>query len=210
MGSFLITVAVFFGAIALFHLLFIWRRRSKLFWAYSDYFWLIVVSLSLIGATAEVRKAMVEWPLKIEEDRLVDDFVFAQEYAAGGQSYYCDMADDTDWPDEELHQQFLYGCDWFQGMVESLQSDVNSKDWEEFLERNEDVQDHPPQVIGYTTRAIRVLRRVQELRDSVQDKRKAAQTTDFELLIFAIWPWLLAFSLALRVTKVTAQVKDHT
>jgi hypothetical protein len=196
MGNLWITLGVFLVGVALFHFVFIkLKMRPKAFWIRSDYIWLTLAGVSVILATASVRKTISEWRLPLMEGWVQAQFDHTVTSVTGERDYWCRMDEQT-------------ACEWYEDLDSVLDISHKTGEWREFLiEHQNDPQDHLSIVRSSTERAIRALSRLREMSDELQGIRQDTQSSAFETLLVLISPWTLALALALRFTKVTAQAR---
>lgn len=206
-------IAVFLGATLVFHAVYLiphfvlGKSPPKRFWTAVDYAWISMLLVSLVTAAAEVRVYFASGQLHLHERRTQSQFEFTQDYALQSQLYFCDHADDKNWPDETGPAAFQGACDWFAEMTDALEGGYDSRDWRDFLgqSRREPV-DANLLVQQGKEHAIATLESLEEEYAALEEQRQRAKLSVPEEMLVFFWPGLLAVSLAIRVTKVTAEL----
>jgi hypothetical protein len=211
MGSLFVTFTVFFVMLLLFHLWMLRIGKRPRLWKKIDYVWLSAVVLSLIGATAEVRKFIADNTSSMYEQRFQSTLEFAQYYVNSSRDYYLRL-DYSKWePTEEnkiAEMAFREAGQRLTYAASKLTENPDSRPWKELL--------NSPQILGSTQNRIvmqdeEIIRRNLSMLDETYEQfltnRKERGRSEWEKIILVFLPWLLSMALALRITKVTAELK---
>jgi tetrahydromethanopterin S-methyltransferase subunit F len=215
MGSLTVTSAVFGACLGACHLLMWMIGRNKRFWTQVDYFWLGAAALALVTATGSVRQSMArdrEWWDRVPLDAELDG---ARSWAASSLRFFETSAFVTTEPsnakEAEVARQFKSAGDFYRDVVAALQTGRESRPWLELSKRpflNTAASDT---VVEQDLRHLRrIIARLTELDSRLASTRAAAQPSGLEGLYLMVWPWLLSVALALRITKVTAELRGYT
>jgi len=209
-------IVVFLGATLVFHSAYLipyfvlGKSPPKRFWTAVDYAWISLLLVSLVTAAAEVRVYFSPSPLRLHEGWAQGQFKSTQSLALQSQLYFCDRADDENWPDE-TGAAFKRACDWFTDMTDALEGGYDSRDWRDFLTRH---RREPPEVDLVVQQgkeeAIRSLEWLEKECAALEEQRRQAKLSLPEEILVFFWPHLLALSLAVRVTKVTAELVEQS
>lgn len=210
-------IVIFLGATLVLHSAYLIPHCAlhwsppKWVWIVVDYVWISVLLVTLIRAAAEARVYFAPGPLRTYEGRVQTDFTATQGLARDYRLYFCDLADDKNWPVEAGPAAFQRGCAWFTEMTDALEGAYDSMDWSPFLEKHrQELPDDDRVVQSAKEEAISSLERLQEDYAAVEEQRQKAIFSLPEDILVAVWPFLLAVSLALRVTKATAELVEQS
>lgn len=205
-------VWVFVVFLAIFHGLFLFLfPLSKIGWKAVDYIWLAAASISIIAATAEVRKTTAAGYREIVQNHLKDDLnavrSFAASYATG--STFCSprtKAASSPPNFDAIVAEQQASCAWFAGVHAFL----GTIDPGHIL-----TGDQLPAKPHYTLTDLKKIDAEfievgTQYNKTVMTKvnlESDAQRSHEEETLLMVAPYLLAIALALRVTKVTGEIR---
>lgn len=205
-------LGVFLLTLAGFHLVFVrWWPLDKVGWKKVDYLWLSLVVLGLIGGVGSARQEIARGIAASAESRLESAEDLVEDRLSFGQSsVICRtfIRSESSPPPEVLDQmqrEFDQECAWFRAASDRLPTTPFVK--RQFL-RIEDFGNPPS---GGDRSAITNLeysiRQYNEAVAKVEKISNAAGPSDIEAFIQILGPVLLAIALALRLTKVTGEIR---
>lgn len=202
---------VFLIFLLIFHILFIKIFQfSSIAWKRIDYIWLSMAffgMLSSVGSGREVvSKNMLElernW-LNSQRELIVDNLKSGTSIAVCRQFIQSQYSPP---PDEFKKMQMEYDaqCEWFKNShtrFQALQNDSNDLDLHTLfgVYPAGGEQDRYKSLLDLVNKYNLQL-------NSVKNLEVSARTTDFELFVRLLGPAFLAIALAMRMTKVTAEV----
>lgn len=203
---------VFIIFLVIFHVLFVrWFLLSSIRWKQIDYIWLTVAFFGIVGSVSENRVILAEELLPMARNRF--DFALSQVIAAanaGTSEAICRtfVASPVSPPPEVMaktQQEFDAQCTWFKKVVEVLKK--QTKDRTSQIDVIQMVGSPP--VGGYEwaySWLEQSITRYNETLEDIEELEKAKGGSDIELLFRFLGPLLIAFALALRITKVAGEV----
>jgi len=206
---------VFGGSLLAFHLMFVWPRNlTKRGWKVVDYFWLGVGLLGVIGSAGVGRQAIAENVLSTARGRV--DFFASEVQSAlrfGTSGAICRRFVRTEFspPQAEfdrLQREFDAQCAWFTQALERLKASPFAK-----RERlSFDDLDGPPPVGAdrwTSAHARETVDRYNGIVAELERLSRDATRTDLELTLIIVGPFLLVVALALRIAKVTGELRHE-
>jgi len=229
MNNLVIIGSVFILLLAIFHsLLFSKRiRQSGVFWHVVDYVWLLTAAVALAFLVGEVQRLGISSSLDVRRSRARGDLNGVRMHA----SHIWQMLQGT-WDKDGGHR----GIDWFKKVADELEFGIDSLRWEHFVSQNYDdlirktefpedrsrYIDNPlwaesklnvtltdPYLVKEATEIIRNLKTLSDEKYEVYKMETELKSTDTEKAMKIMWPWFLCFALALRITKVTADLTKY-
>lgn len=210
-------LAAFIALLAISHLVFIkLLKMSAIAWKVVDYIWLGMAALGLITSSSRVDQYIsIELLNNLEIPRMESIYRSLRYWvdsAASSESGVCltrvrsELSPDEfyDMVDEQQTQ-----CSYFRALDASLPASVSSP-----FEHLSDIGYIP--YAGSTKYENFYLETLQQYAEEYEEQRRlvrerelSAQTSDIEALMMIFGPILLCFALALRMTKVTAEIKNE-
>lgn len=208
-------ITVFVVSVVAFHLIFIWPRNlTKRGWKIVDYFWLGAALLGVVGSVGVGRQAIAENLLTIAQAR-VEFFASELESALrfGTSGAICRRFVRTEFspPEAEfdrLQREFDAQCAWFRQAIERLKASPLAK--REPLSF-EDLGGRPPVGADQWT-SSHARETVARYNGSVADFERLtrdSRRTDLESAVIIAGPFLLVVALALRIAKVTGELRHE-
>lgn len=206
-------LAWFVAFLILFHIFFVWLfPLSARAWKKADYIWLGVTALSLIAATAQVRKIEAANLLETFHGRWenADQHVLrkiqqAEDFECGLKFNKPEYISQADW--DKLEEQQASTCQWMRDAKAAVEDELK-KDQPEL--RQEILPSDQKVTREGQHQAIEAIRSEIDWRhQSFLDHKtlmSEARFSNGELALLWIWPLLLGFGFALRITKVTGEL----
>lgn len=206
---------VFLSALVTFHFLFVWPRNlTKVGWKIVDYFWIAAALLGVIGSVGVARQAVAQNLLATASARL-ETFASGVESAVrfGTSGAICRRFVRTEFspPPGELdriQREFDNQCAWFKDALEKLKTSPLMK--REILTL-ENLGNPPPK--GGDAWALTSLREsLDRYNNAVANFKRLSEDTrrtELESLLTVVGPFLLAIALALRITKVSGEIRHE-
>jgi hypothetical protein len=199
-----------------FHLTLVWPRNlTRRGWKIVDYFWLGAGLLGVIGSVGVARQAMAENLLTTARARLT--FLASEVESAlrfGTSGAICRRFVRTEFspPPEafdRVQREFDAQCAWFTHALEQLKGSP-------FAKREplgfDDIGGPPP--VGpdrwTSTHTREALSRYNAAVADFKRLSRDSERTDTEWVLVAVGPSLLAVALALRIAKVTGELRHET
>jgi hypothetical protein len=209
-GSPWVTFVVLVGSLGLFHLVLLRRPRPRAFWLAVDYAWFASIALGLIGTTVSARRLLVDG----DTDRQSQQVEYLWRLAgdeAHDQANFCYVQA------ERLRDRGRPGADhldaagnWFNDLSRVLATGARAPDWRRFVTATPPADESAlPADVVRARQDIQVhLRRLDNEERALAELERVASTGDAERAVMLVLPWVVAVAVALRVTRVTAEVRD--
>lgn len=209
-------LAIFCLLTFVFHLAFVWVWPiGDLAWKRIDYVWLGAATLGLMGASGHAdRYISGELAANLEEPRTARayrDIRFIIEKAAEPTSSICSERTRSEFSPpyyDEIVREQQRQCSYFRVLADAIPDEVAAPfptlDVLGFTDYAGST-DHESWYIAQTRKSAKEYEAQREL--YVQRKR-SAEVSDFEASITLLGPVLLCFALALRITKVSGEVRN--
>lgn len=210
-----IQVISFIIIISVSHLIFIYILNwSKKRWKQFDYLWLFTALLGIVFLFAEQRINIAKVEKESESSRtsfLLDEIINSTLPVVGGE-YCLKFIKNEDSPDDFDHrvEQHNLECKWMENVnFYLIKQKVTS--WENFPDIS--FEDLPP--INFTPSYY--FYKIEDLKRSISEYNKQknkylkikhiSEKQDYEKILSFLAPFLLLIALALRITKVTAELR---
>jgi hypothetical protein len=199
--------------LALFHVLLVWWiKLSNKAWKHVDYIWLGAAALGLLSLAADVRVSTANNWVKLEFSRAVSFFdVTRGQLALPMSSYACLYGDDpTANRTDDVANEFIKACQWSKAVAAHLESfDTESVP--------EVPRDGFPTVNLSNSALLEMpkwldqrLAQYKEDRERYLKAYNLTKKNSWESTLSYFAPFILCFALALRITKVTGELKNAT
>jgi hypothetical protein len=204
------------GLMVILHLLLVWIRPLRLTatgWKRTDYLTVTLTSLSLISAVAATRQ--LQFPI-IDATlgaRLREQNAWVTHQLDWSRNYFCvtlAQLQGADYPGRaHVLEQERRACDWFsraRALLEQEGAKPDAKVGPELFADDREITDPTArEYIDGLFRDTTTIRDLVEQRDNMR-QRLGRQEIDIYLTLFA--PLLLAIAFALRITKVTGELRN--
>jgi hypothetical protein len=204
---------VFVGALLVFHLILVWPRNlTRRSWKIVDYVWLGTGLLGVIGSAGVGRQAVAEGLLATART-LIESFAadVESDLRFGMSDAVCRRFTRTEAspPESEfqrIQREFDAQCAWFRHAAASLKTSPFPK--------RETVQFYylggfPPEggLDWASKRLVETLGRYNAAVAQHERLSRDARRTDLELTLIVVGPFLLVIALALRIAKVSGEMR---
>lgn len=205
--------AVFVSALLVFHLMFVWPKNlRKRCWKVIDYIWLGTALLGVIGSVSVGRQAVAQGLLTTAltvVESSASEVETALHFGASGAICRRFVRSEFSPPQAEfdrIQREFDAQCTWFTQAIERLNSSP-------FPNRKpvspEDLGGPPPKG-GDDWASTRVLGTIQRYNAAITQLKRLsedARQTDLELMLTVVGPFLLVIALAMRIAKVSGEIR---
>lgn len=206
---------LFGGFLLFFHVwLVYWKPIGDIGWKRVDYFWLGVAVIGLIGQSAQVRQHWYAPAYDISHYR-VDAALMALKQRADFSigPAICRTFVRTEYSPKNFDQnqaEYNFACAEFTRLVKEVQSAEGSRDvgFLELLDTSQTRKKLTDSILIETLANLETAHRgfVDALTERSDAKYKT-QTTANEFVLIVFSPFLLMFALALRIAKVTGEIR---
>lgn len=187
-------------------------RLGKKGWKKVDYFWLAIGALGLIAASADARMLIAKNMVEQKAEAAIHRYKMLRTHLQFGTSIaICRKFNRTKFSPQnldEIQKEFDAACDWFKLTVNKMPSGPGGA-----LKRLEANEVLPiPKVTDPMLEEIfkeyqSLLAAYNRTADEVHQLEAQSSHSGYEDLLRVLAPILLAFALALRITKVTGELK---
>ena len=218
-ANLLVVLGLFGGCLLAFDVVLVrWLKLSKVAWKRVDYICLGFGAIGLLGAVAQVRMESASAQLDMYEGRAVHNFesvkYFVGSYASSpGAICRAFVRSEYSPPPDEFQRaqnEYNVACAWMKQMNEALAKHVASP------QKSIDRTSLPSRPNVSDNMLKDIFRSVddqfgyfdQSMEDLVIIRVKSEYTYTEKLLVF-LAPFLLAIALAIRITKVTGEIKHE-
>jgi len=212
-----VVLGVFAVLLVLFDVLLVrWLKLGKVAWKRVDYIWLGFGALGLLGAVAQVRMASAAAQIEMHESRVavaLNSVKSLIELYAKTPGAICRTFVRSEYspPPEEFQRsqnEYNTACAWAKQMADTLAMRASSPP--EPIDRAS-LPSRPVVADGALRDMFRGLDRQFEYFDqnieTYRAVREKSKQTPFEQFLVFLGPFLLAIALAIRITKVTGEIK---
>ncbi len=217
MSYVLAMMVLFVAATVVSHLAYLVLRTAlqksppKSVWIFVDYVWISALVVTLATSAAQARVTLQPDYLRWHEGWTQSQFESTQFVAVSAERYFCEHAADESWTGEAGRAAFERACAWFTEMADALEGGYDSPAWGDFLdEHRQDMPDDDGVVQSGKKHAIGSLERLEKQYAKLEEERRKAEFSSVEKLLLGVWPPVLALSLAVRLTRVTAELLQQS
>ena len=215
-----VVLSVFIFFLVIFHLILVrWIKLSSKAWKKVDYVWLGFAALGLFAAVEQVRVLYATNQIDMFQDRATSSLNFTKDIVrqlASTPGAVCRtfVRSEVSPPQQEferLQQEYNQVCDWLQGLEQKLPSEVSTPP----ISINPDVFSPLPNLSDSVLKqTIDIFfKQIDNYNQAAEELRQvyiATQRTTRDLILVFFGPFLLAFAIALRITKVTGEINLQT
>lgn len=199
------------------HAIFVFRRPlSKESWKRVDYVWLGFATLGLIGAAAEVRRIAADsqlsqfqsyLPLALQAVRGEADFLTKSPGAicrTFARSEYSPPPAEF----QRIEREYGAACDWARKVAARLPREISaSPETIEVASLPRRPEFSESAIIQMTDGIYHQIESYNSLVRTVNDLATGSERGDLELTLIVLGPFLLSTALAVRITKVTGELR---
>jgi hypothetical protein len=210
-ASFAVVMVVFGTCLMIFHVAFVWKwKLRRTGWKIVDYIWLTMAVLGLVAGVSEVRRMFAAAQIESQRSLMLsryEDLRRAVQFLSGDAICRQFVKSEYSPPNlESIQQEYNQVCDY----ARQLYAKMTPKPPEDL------------ESIGITDRPSVAQRLLSDILNRLDDHAawflsaksayrhtvKAAERSALERTLMAMSPLLLAVALALRITKVTGELKS--
>lgn len=199
------------------HVVFVyWRPQSKRWWKCVDYVWLGFATLGIIGAVAEVRKSAATSQLGIYQDlasHALSDVHKHAEFLSQSPGAVCRTFTRSEYSPpaaefQRIQQEYNEVCNWARKTVSSLPREASTPpsilDTGSLPQRPAITE---PALVDMTDYFYHQIDSYNTLVQTVRGLATSSKRDDIEWTLVVLGPFLLATALAIRLTKVTGELR---
>lgn len=189
--------------------------KRPLFWKSVDYIWLGVAGLTLISATNEVRRLIAKNTSDNEKTYFEGQLNSTLYIADFGRTYF-NIWHRNQWKIENESEklvsiQYDSVVNWFSNSYNQLLLPPKTQPWKS-IDTNSAIftMTSDPTVSLYKKKISKNIDALDSSYKDLQEVLQSMERSDFEVVLFVFMPWLFAVALALKITKVTADMKGFS
>ncbi|OHC63254.1 MAG: hypothetical protein A2040_07590 [Rhodocyclales bacterium GWA2_65_19] len=208
-----------FGLFAVFLLIFHgWlvylRPIGDIGWKRVDYLWLGVAVIGLVGQSAQVRQHWYASSNEMSQFRVEGALMSLRreaDFSIGPAICRTFVRSDFSPPTfDQMQAEYNFACDEFTRLTKEVRSTEGSRDvgFLDLLDTSKTRNKLTDSILMKTLENLEMAhhRFIDALKEKADAKQKTRPTTnEFVLIVFS--PFLLMFALALRITKVTGEIR---
>ena len=207
---------LFISFLLIFNILFIYIfPLSKIAWKKVDYIWLVLATIGILALFSEVRIHTAAYWIKMDKNYTLTPLRTIDEIFLGksAQSYICSKGIRTEYsPDnfDEIEKLSELHCKWFKKVRNLLDSKLKDNDLPSIQ-----IKDLPNVTFNETIHINNVndikefITKYNHLKEEYLEVKELTKQSSFEKVLFYFAPFILLFGLALRITKVTAEIREE-
>ncbi len=208
-----VILGAFLSFLVIFHVLFVrLSPLSSIQWKQIDYIWLTVAFFGIIGSVSENRTiaadSILQSVAKHRRDNALSRVIAAANAETSREICRKFVISEASPPPEVIAQkqrELDAQCAWFKKVVEALKTRTKDS-----TRRIDVVQMAGPPPAGGDERAYSSFQQsiawYNEILENIEKLEKDKGSSDIESFFRALGPLLIAFALALRITKVAGEV----
>lgn len=217
--SYPILLLIFLIIIFDFFLIYLFPQ-SKRFWKQVDYFWVSLGFIGIIGATTSLRKELSLAKSNYYEQPLLSNYNSLKKEVQMNYKYFSDNIEGSrylEFKDQKQARKFIIAGKFFKSQYDKIlkyndtilkYKNLNYIDTLNFS--------HNKFISGIHDDHVKLMARSSEfyLNQLLYDKNEFIKNEDlqyknaFDWTLLFISPYLLAIAIAIRLTKVTAEIED--
>lgn len=205
-------LCMFLLLLVLSHLFFVYPKNlSKRAWKKVDYIWLGVAAIGLLSIASDVRVATAKNWFEMEEARAIGSLRrIIKFYPTPENTYLCFQFIKGEYSSdgfEEFQHQHDLRCNWLKKVSEVLK-ELDVEKLPELSIQSFPIPNFDKEYLFETVRTLE-----KDIGWYQEDRRQALETksllsqTDLEKNLFYFSPFLLCLALALRIAKVTGELR---
>lgn len=202
--------------LVLFYFLFIkWFPLSKINWKRVDYIWLSLATIGIMSLVSEQRIQTAKYWVELDKNytlaplRAIDETFLSEST----QSYICRKGIRTEFSPEnfdEIEKLSELHCEWFKKARVLLDSKLKENDLPNIqIEDLPIVTFYEAPDIDNVNEIKKFINDYNELKKEYKTLQNLTEKSEFERILFYLAPFILLIGLALRITKVTAEIIEE-
>ncbi|MGP2656526.1 hypothetical protein ACOJTA_05715 [Malaciobacter sp. WC5094] len=212
--EYVLLLFVFF--LVLFYFLFIkWFPLSKINWKRVDYIWLFLATIGIIALISEQRIQTAKYWVKLDKNYTLTPLRTIDEVFLGksAQSYICSKGIKSKYSPknfDEIERLSELHCEWFKKVRTFLDSKLKEDDLPNIkIEDLPIVTFYKAPHIDNVNEIKKFINNYNKLKKEYITVQNLTQKSEFEKVLFYLAPFILLIGLALRITKVTAEIIEE-
>ena len=220
MGDIKISLLIFVLALLIFHVLIYFQCTKKRFWTQIDYFWVSLSFIGLVGINKDIRTEKNKWTIADCKHRINWEYKEALANSDHYQKFYDPKTTNFkyyNFKDKDQVTAFTKVASWYNNMSDTLR-----KYKLEILEKDNYIpvktikkysDDFPftkekfPELVGTKELVGNYINDVDKEVNTINKILAYESYSEWELILKFISPWFLSIAIAMRLSKVTAQLK---
>lgn len=209
MGNLAITLCLFLLALVVFHCFLLLKPRPRYFWVAVDYVWFAAVGLGLIGSTTNVRYLLASNDYDIQKHRADVLYAKALDNAKDNALLFGEIQKDKQ--NEADVPKYEAAGEWYRKLNVALTAGAKSDEWRDFQANQTRIdRTDPAPIVAAKAETLLTLQELVAEDNKLQQMEEAVNPGRLEKSVSIFIPWILALALALRMTRVTAEVLEAT
>ncbi len=193
---------------ALLHTLFVFLfPQNKRFWKKMDYIWLGLATLSIVTASQKVRIVVYDNYQNRAESLTISSFSSLNNNVQF--SLPCKNFIKSEFSPEnfdEIVAEYKRICTWNKGFESEIAA-LNPKEFPDVMFKTPKAPIESVELNQYLEQLKKQIQEYEQYRTQMWEYKKQTEETALEQLLFFLLPVFLCAAIALRITKVTAELK---
>jgi hypothetical protein len=212
-SNFWVLLGVFVFFLVVLDLILVrWLKLGKAAWKRVDYIWLAVAALGLLSTSSEARRLLATNLLenqKVFTAASYSHFRYLAEFGTG--PVICRQFTQTQYSPEnldEMQREYDLACEYYKSLVAALPTTVPEKfDRVEMPSNLKRLSFTDKILVEDFRRLDRAFGDYAQAQKELEELVASQSRSNLEMSAAILGPLLLAFALALRITKVTGEIK---
>lgn len=197
----------------IFHVVWVYKwPQPSIFWKKSEYAYLLLAFISIIGISTKGRQEIAsrfmeeaDRDYNVIGKRVLAEIAMPRDRVCNKQSVRTEFSPQNF---DAINGQYDAYCHWLQSREATLTATINAHN---LIEKSKVMEGMDfPLVASVDSDLTYIIYTINDYNDALTRKNKLFLETkqrDYELIIIMLAPLLLAPALALRITKVTAELR---
>ena len=203
------------GFLLFFHgVLVYWKPIGDVGWKYVDYIWLIVAAIGIVGQTAQVRKLWYEPEIKISQfivEGTLRSLRREADIAIGSATCRKFTRTNSSPPNlDQIQAEYKFACDEFTQLTKEIRTTVGDREVG-FLGLHDTSKTRSkltdPILINMLDGLETAHSNFIDALSKKEDAKQKTKPTTYEYVWIVFAPFFLMFALALRITKVSGEIR---
>lgn len=220
MGDIKISLIVFLVSLILFHALIFLGRTNRQFWVKIDYIWISLGFLGIIGINRDIRQQFNDRQVATSKYLIDWQYDEAIKNAEQFKSFYDPKTTNFQYEifqDKSAVTAYTNAAIWYGNLTDSLKkyrtevleqdNFVSVKIIKKYSDNFPFSKNKFPEMTGVKGCVDVYINEIDKQADIINKIREDESNSEWEFFLKLLSPWLLAIAIALRLSKVTAQLK---
>ena len=214
-------ILTLFTSLVIFHILFVWIfPQSKIFWKKIDYLWISLGVIGIIGSTfslrseySKARNNLYEHYLAIDYNGLIESVNWNKKYfSSDGTGFNYDEFEDKTQAERFKNAELYYQS--FSTLTQNLRDTIVKEKTLEYLDTltlnfEEFKTNINNDYVVQTSESVEYyLKELNSSKNQYIENKDLGSKSSLNWTILFISPYLFAIAIAIRLTKVTAEIKE--